>query len=204
VTQVSARALIELGIDGRRRTDRRRPTTTSPAIHLALEHDERLCELLCSARFGRRISGEEVAWDQREQALDALDKLCAAPFEPQVDEDVVAMAEEMFATADAGDRDERRTLAEHHLGHGRALKAEPRPRVDARTLLEEASRDLGYEPHILLRPSPRGRLREEQLARRCGARSDREGHRDREAAGVRRGAARSRSRGPRVVSGMRR
>ena len=45
-------------------------------------------------------------------------------------------------------------------------KSEPRRQVDTQALLEHASRDVDYEPEELLRPVPRGRLREAERVRR--------------------------------------
>lgn len=140
------------------------------AIYLALDHDEALCELLCVAKLGRRIDGTEVGWDARQEALDALDKLSAAPTErPVADRDIpnrILGAENLFAAADTGDRDARRTLATQHIGHGRALHPEPRRKVNARALLEEAAREVGYEPDLLLQPIARGHLRSDEALRR--------------------------------------
>ncbi len=172
--------LVELVID-RRLPDGSTATDDqiADAIHLALERDEELCALLCVAKFGRRIDGEEVGWDERESALDELAKLAATtwerPLSPVGDEDggvdMIAMAEDLFEDAEAGHREARRELADHHLGHRRALKeldpaVEHRRRVDARAVLEEAVRDLGGDPATVLRPLPRGRLPVAEHARR--------------------------------------
>ena len=160
---MNVKPLIGIVIDGRMpdgaaATDEQ----ISGAVYLALEHDEALCELLCVAKFGRRVDGTEIGWEERQQTLNELDKLTAGPVERPVAgagiPNRILGAEDMFAAAETGDRDARRRLSTHYLGHGPALRPEPRKRVDARALLEKAARELGYEPDVLLQPIARVRL----------------------------------------------
>ena len=165
---VNVRALFDLVIDGKK-PDGTRATDDEAMAALAIchEHDPELCGLFAVARFGERLDGSTVDWDERDAALKRLTKLARACAETPVSHEFVALADDLSELPDT--RANRRLRAAHHLAAGPALRPQ-RDRthvaVDVPTRLDAIAGELGLDREVLVAPFARGRPSPAETARR--------------------------------------
>lgn len=165
---INVRAVFALVIDGKK-PDGTPATDEEAMAALAIchEHDQALCELFSVARFGERLDGGPVDWDERDAALKRLTKLVRGPAEKPVRHEFAALADDLSELPDT--RANRRLRAAHHLGAGPALRPQrdwTHVAVDVPTRLDAIAGELGLDRGVLVAPFARGRPSAAETARR--------------------------------------